>query len=82
MYSDDGLLFFDEDSGDVTFCFNKMGILIVNLNNVNLDHNFDEDNPGTIILIRFLAWYIKSKKRKALKNKISEELMPIALHPG
>ena len=53
MYADDGLLFFDEDSGDVTFCCNEMGILSVNL--INLDNNFDEDNPGTISLIRLLA---------------------------
>ena len=46
LYADDGLLFFDEDSGDVTFCCDEMGILIVNL---NLDNNFDEDDP--IILI-------------------------------
>ena len=33
-----------------------MGILSVNLNNINLDSNFDEDDPDTIILIRCLAW--------------------------
>ena len=80
MYSDDGLLFFDEDSGDVTFCCNEMGILRVNLNNINLDKNFEEDHLDAIIFIRFLAWYIKFKKRKALKNKISEELMLIVWH--
>ena len=32
LYADDGLLFFDEDSGDVTFCCNEMGILSVSLN--------------------------------------------------
>ena len=47
--------FFDEDSGNVTFCCNKMGILSVNLNNINFDNNFDEDDPDTIILIRLLA---------------------------
>ena len=55
LYADDGLLFFDEDSGNVTFCCNKMSILSVNLNNINLDKNFDEDDPATIILIRHLA---------------------------
>ena len=39
-YADDDLLFFDEDSGDVTFCCDKTGILSVNLNNINLDNNF------------------------------------------
>ena len=31
LYADDGLLFFDEDSGNVTFCCKEMGILCVNL---------------------------------------------------
>ena len=59
MYADDGLLFFDEDSGDITFCCDEMGILSVNLNNINLDKNFDEDDPDTVILIRLLALYSK-----------------------
>ena len=71
FYTDDGLLLFDEDSGIVKFCCNKMGILSVNLNNINFDNNFDEDDPDTIILIRLL--HKKFKKRKALKKKISEE---------
>ena len=58
-----------------------MGILNIGLNDINLDNNFDEDDPDTIILIRFLAWHIKFKKRKELKKNISEELMPIAWHP-
>ena len=41
LYVDDGLLFFYEDSGNVTFCYNKMCILSVNFNNTNLDNNFD-----------------------------------------
>ena len=59
MYADDGLLFFDEDSGDITFCCDEMGILSVNLNNINLDKNFDEDDSDTVILIRLLALYSK-----------------------
>ena len=57
-----------------------MGICSVNLGNINLDNNFDEDDPDTIILIRLLPWHSKFKKRKALK-KISEELLPIASRP-
>ena len=59
LYTDDGPLFLDEDSGDVTFCCNEMGILSVNLNNINLDNIFDEDDPDAIILIRLLVWYSK-----------------------
>ena len=56
MYVDDGLFFFDEDPGDVTFCCNEMVILNVNLYNINIDNNSDEDDPDTTILIRLLAW--------------------------
>ena len=54
LYTDEGLLFFDEDSGDVTFRCNEIGILSVNLNNINFDNNFDKDDCDTIILIRLL----------------------------
>ena len=36
LYADELLLFFDEYSGDVTFCCDEMGILRVNLNNISL----------------------------------------------
>ena len=65
QYADDGLLFFDEGSGDVTFCCNEMGILSVNLNNIN----FDEDDTDTLILIRLLAWHSIFKKCKAFKKR-------------
>ena len=58
-----------------------MDILIIDINNVNLDNNFDEDDPDTIILIKILVWHIKVKKCKALEKNISEELMPVAWHP-
>ena len=45
-----------------------MGILNIDLNNINLDNSSDEDDPDTIILIRLLAWYIKFEKRKTLKK--------------
>ena len=32
-----------------------MGILNIDLNNINLDNNFDETDPDTIFLIRLLA---------------------------
>ena len=37
------------------FNCNEMGILNIDLNNINLDNNFDESDPDTIILIRLLA---------------------------
>ena len=56
LYADENMLYFNEDSSDVTFCCNEMCILSVNLHNINLYSNFDDDDdPGTIILIRLLA---------------------------
>ena len=45
-----------------------MGILNTDLNNINLDNNFDEDDSDTTILIRFSGWHIKFEKCKALKK--------------
>ena len=67
-YADDVLLFLDENSGDTTFCFDEMGILSVNLNDINFNNNFNEDDPDTVILFRRLALHSKFKKRKALKK--------------
>ena len=46
-----------------------MGIHNIDLNNINLDNNFDEDDPDIIILFRLLARHIKFEKRKALKKR-------------
>ena len=81
MYVHENILYFNEDSGNVVFPCNEMGILNIDLNNINLDNNFDKDDPHTIIHIRLLFWHIKFEKLKALKKKISEELMPIAWQP-
>ena len=39
-----------------------MGILNIDIHNINLDNNFDENDPDTIIYIRVLSWYIKFEK--------------------
>ena len=57
-----------------------MGIRSVNLNNIDLDNNFDEGNPVTIVLTRLLAWHSNFKKTQSTLKKISEELMPTAWH--
>ena len=59
-----------------------MVILNIDLNNINLDDKFDGDDPDTIILIRILAWHIKFRKRKELKEELSEELMHAAWNPN
>ena len=43
-------------TADVPFCMNL---------NINLDNNFDEDDPNTINLIRFLAWQSQFKKKQS-----------------
>ena len=40
---------------DVVFSCTEMGILNIDINNTNLDNNFVEDDPDTVILIRLLA---------------------------
>ena len=82
MYADENILYFNEHFDNVVFNCNEMGILNIDLNNINLDNNFDEDDLDTIILIRPLAWHIKFEKLKALKRELNEELMPVAWHPN
>ena len=48
--------------------FNEMGILSVNLTNINLDNNFDED-PDTIISASQFTWHIKFEKYKNDKKR-------------
>ena len=43
----------------MSYFFNEIGILNIDLKNINLDNNFDEDDPDAIILISFFAWHIK-----------------------
>ena len=69
FYTVENILYFNEDSGNVVFTCNGMGILNIDLNSIDLgDTNYDEDDPDTIILVRILVWYIKFEKRKALKK--------------
>ena len=82
FYTDKNIFHFNEDSGNVVFTCNKMGVINVNLNSINLcSTNYDEDDPDTIILLRLLIWHIKFEKCKALKKKINEEIMSLACHP-
>ena len=69
LYADKNVLYCDEDSRNAVFTCTEMGILNIDLQNINLDNNFDEDDPDTFIHIRLLAWYIKFEKRKELKKK-------------
>ena len=57
----------------------------IDLYNINLDDNFDEEDPNTTIVIRLLTWQTKFEKRKELekkkKKKLNEELMSAVWHP-
>ena len=60
---------FYEDSGNVTFFCNEIGILSINFNNIYPGNNFDEHDPDTIILVRLLIWHSKAKNQKTLKKR-------------
>ena len=68
LYADENVLYLTEDSGNVVFSHNEIGNLNLDLNNINLDNDFDEDNPDSIIHIRLLAWHNKFEKHKAFKK--------------
>ena len=56
LYADDNVLYFNEDSSDVIFSCNEMGILSVDLYNINLDDtNYDKDDPEATIRVRRFA---------------------------
>ena len=82
LYGDDNIFYFNEDFSDVMFFCNEMGILSVDLNNINLnDINHDKNDPETIIHVRNLAWYSKFEKCKALKKELNEELILVTWQP-
>ena len=58
LFTDDDILFFGKDSGNVTLSSDEMGILRVNLNNFNFDDaNCYKNDAKTIYYSIFgLAW--------------------------
>ena len=71
LYTNESILYFNEDSCDALFNYNGMKIVNIDLNDINLYKMFYEDDPDCmiLILIRLLVWYIKFEKRKALKKR-------------
>ena len=50
LYADVNILYFNEDSSNILFICNGMGILNIDLNNVNLDNtNYNGVDPDTIV---------------------------------
>ena len=68
MNADEDIFYFNENSIDVIFSCNEMGILIIDLHKIYLDRNFDEDNTDPIIRIRLLACHLKFE-HTALKKR-------------
>ena len=64
LSANDNILYFNENSDNAVFSCNRMGILNIDLDNINLDDtNYEEYDLETIIHIRCLAWYIKALKK-------------------
>ena len=59
MYADENILYFNEHFDNVVFNCNEMGILNIDLNNINLDNNFDEE---------FWLGILNLKNAKNIKN--------------
>ena len=56
-----------------------MGLVDVDLNNITLDDDdFDDDNPETLIYVRFRAWCNGFKQLKVCKKETSTELISVA----
>ena len=68
MHANENILYFIEGSGVVVFDCNEMGILNIDLNNINLDNNFNEDDSDTIILIRLWLDILNLKNAKNLQK--------------
>ena len=48
LYADKNILYFNEGSVDAVFKCSGMDILNIDLNNINIDNNFDEDDSDAI----------------------------------
>ena len=70
LSSDDNTFYFSEYSCNVVFSCNELAILNIDLNNINLDNNFGERDPDTIILV-ILFWIgiLNLKNAKHLKKR-------------
>ena len=55
LYADENMLYYNEDSVNVVFSCNQMGIFNKDLNNIDVSNNFDEDFPDTNIFIKLLG---------------------------
>ena len=68
LYANNGLLFFDEDSGDVTFYCDEMSVLSVYLTNINLDNILMKMILILLFLSDFRLNIVNLKNAKHLKK--------------
>ena len=68
LYADENVLYFNKDSGNFVSNCNEMGILNTDFNNINLDNNFDKDDPDIIILATLLGRHIRFENEKNFKK--------------
>ena len=66
LLTNDDILAFVKKFSRFTIYANQMGILGVDLDKINLDDDFYEDDSDTIIHLRLLACRSEFEKRKAL----------------
>ena len=54
LYADENIVYFNEDSSDAIFFCNQIGILSIDINNINFGGtNYEKDDTETNIHIRF-----------------------------
>ena len=69
LHANDDILSYNKNFDKVTFIANQRHTLAVVLDKINLDNDFDEDDPNTVIHVRPLACHSKFEKCKALKKR-------------
>ena len=82
-HTNDEIIIFDEDFSKVTYFANGIGIVDVDVNKINFEHDkyFYENGPEFIVLVRLLDWCNKFENHKAFKKDLSKELMSVTWHP-
>ena len=69
LYADGNVLYFNEDFGNVVFNCNGMGILNVDLNNINLANNLKKIILILLLLSEFWLGILNLKNAKNLRKR-------------
>ena len=68
----------NDDPDNVTFFNDVIGFVNKNFNNFNFAGELDDDKLDTTTLAKLITLHKRYHNRRACKNKIYKELMPIA----